>query len=177
MVLILLGGAALVGAASTADDAPIGWWVFGGLGVLAGGWFVVSWAAFRLRYRTPQEREEAKARLIASAPVEYQRLERGKLAHQATKHKAAVLRSGVDGTAIVTFLADGHRGNEFEHLVYLELDVTVGGGSQYSVKTGEYLTAASAGSVAPGRELVVKVDPADRRRVAVDWERSLRLTR
>jgi hypothetical protein len=35
----------------------------------------------------------------------------------------------------------------------------------------------SSGSIAPGWELVVKVDPKDPQRVAVDWERSLRLPR
>ena len=89
--------------------------------------------------------------------------------------KRDVLRRGFDATAIVTFLADGGRGNEFHQLVYLELEVFVDGRPPYGVRTGEYLTAASAGSVAPGRELVVKVDPQDAQRVAVDWERSLRL--
>ncbi len=59
--------------------------------------------------------------------------------------------------------------------MHLELDVTVPGSATYQVKTGEYLTAASTGSVAPGRRLRVNVLPDDPQRVAVDWERSLRL--
>lgn len=70
--------------------------------------------------------------------------------------RPATLRSGIDGTAVVRFLADGHRANEFTHLAYLELEVTVAGGLPYQVETGEYL------------------NPADPTRVAVDWERSLR---
>ena len=73
----------------------------------------------------------------------------------------------------MTFLADVD-GGELPCLVYLELEVTPRFGPSYTVKTGEELTAASVGTVAPGRELVVRVDPEDRGRVAVDWEVSLR---
>jgi hypothetical protein len=88
-----------------------------------------------------------------------------------------VLRDGADTSAVVTFVADGHRANEFRQLVYLELQVTPpGGGEPYEVRTGEFVNAASAGSLTPGRKLWVKVGPADPQRVAVDWDRSLRLT-
>lgn len=79
-------------------------------------------------------------------------------------------------TAVVPFLASANRASQFRHLVYLELEVTRPDGPPYLVKTGEYLDASSAGSVTPGRVLHVKVDSVDPDRVAVDWERSLRLT-
>jgi hypothetical protein len=94
---------------------------------------------------------------------------------QATKHADVILRSDQDGEAKITFIADCKRGNETSQLVYLELEVTVAGGNPYPVQTGEFLSAASAGSVSPGRILAVKIDPQDRTKVAVDWEKSLRL--
>ena len=108
-------------------------------------------------------------------PGEAPLFDRMEVAHQATKRKKAILGSGLDGSAVVTFLADGNRGNQFEQLVYLELDVTVGERPCYPVRTGEYVTATSSGSLSPGRRLVVKVDPVDPQQVAVDWDRSLRL--
>ncbi|MFW6092083.1 MAG: hypothetical protein ACODAF_09370, partial [Actinomycetota bacterium] len=120
--------------------------------------------------------EQYFERLTAQREEMGRPLDRAGLAHRATKHKKAVLRSGTDATAVVTFLADGHRANEYRHLVYLELEVHPPDQTPYHVKTGEYLNAASAGSVAPGKELRVKVDPDDPQRVAVDWERSLRLS-
>lgn len=38
-------------------------------------------------------------------------------------------------------------------------------------------TPAATGTLAPGRELVVKVDPEDPQRAAVNWERSLPLSK
>ena len=93
------------------------------------------------------------------------------------REKRQILRAGAEATAVVTFLADAELSSEFPHLVYLELEVTPRFGSSYPVKTGEHLTPASVGTVAPGRELVVKVDPQDRERAAVDWGASLRLRR
>lgn len=169
------GGVGLLVAAGVAEDPPVWWWLAGvPLAVLCGA-LALAWIRFRLRYRSPEERERAIDALDSRREATGRPLERSRLAHRATKHKKDVLRSGVDGSAVVTFIADGHRANEYRHLVYLELEVTVAGSPPYEVKTGEYLTPASAGSVSPGRELLVKVDPHDHDRVAVDWERSLRL--
>lgn len=172
-----VAGVAFVVMAAGSDDAPLWWWWVGVPLTVLGGWLLLVWIRFRLRFPTAEQRRAHVARLEEHRRELGKPLDRSRLAHRAARHKKAVLRSGVDTTATVTFLADGHRANEFHQLVYLELDVTPpGGGQPYPVRTGEFLTAASAGSVSPGRELRVKVDPADPHRVAVDWERSLRIT-
>lgn len=170
-----VAGAALVVAAATTDDPPLWWWILGGALALGCGFLAATWISFRLRHRSPEERERAFEAMRQRQEVVGRPVVRSKIAYRATKHKRSVLRSGVEGSAVVTFLADGGRANEFRQLVYLELDVTVPGQEAYPVKTGEFLNSASAGSVSPGRELKVKVDPTDPRRVAVDWEASLRL--
>lgn len=184
--LVFFGGLAigigLLAVAFTSDAPSVALWVWGGVLTAFFGYHVATAVVFRLRNPTPEARAAARAELLARRDAlldESGRGEpgRGALAHKATKGrgKSTVLRDGVPGTAVITFIADGHRGNEFTHLVYLELDVSVGGAPPYAVRTGEYLTAASTGTVTPGRELVVKVDPTDPQRVAVDWEESLRL--
>lgn len=167
-------GLGLIAARVFADD-PRGWWLPVGipLTVVCGGLASV-WIVFRLRYRGAQ-REQYFKRLEDKRAETARPLDRSRLAHRATKHKKQVLRSGTDATAVITFLADGRRANEYHQLVYLELEVSLPGQPPYQVKTGEYLTAAAAGSVAPGKDLWVKVDPDDQQRVAVDWEQSLRL--
>lgn len=178
--LVVYGGAvagvALVVAAIASTSEPVWWWIVGVPLVSVCGSLTVVWVAFWLRHRSPEERQRALDDLAARREASAQPVERSRVAHRATKHKKAVLRSGTDATAVVRFLADGHRANVFRQLVYLELEVTVPGREPYVVKTGEYVTAATAGSMAPGRRLRVKVDPADPQRVAVDWERSLRLS-
>lgn len=170
-----VGGAGLLVAAGVADDPPAWWRVAGAALVVVCGAPALAWTRFRLRYRSPEERQRAVDALGARREAMGRPLERSRIAHRATKHKQAVLGSGIDASAVVTFIADGHRANEHRHLVYLELDVTIPGSPPYEVKTGEYLNPASAGSVSSGRELLVKVDPHHHDRVAVDWERSLRL--
>lgn len=168
-------GIALIVSAVRSDD-PRDWWLPVGipLAVLGGGLAFI-WIRFRLKYRTPEQREEYFDKLAAQREQIGRPLDRSRLAHRATRYKKDVLRTGTDATAVVTFLADGKRANEFQQLVYLELEVTPPGQAPYHVKTGEYLNAASAGSVAPGKDLWVKVDPEDPQRVAVDWEQTLRL--
>jgi hypothetical protein len=172
-----VAGVALVVAAVRSEDPPLWWWWTGTPLAVLCGLLASMWVWMRLRFRSKEERQAYLDGLEAKRDEVGRPLDRSRLAHRATRHKKAVLRSGVDTTATVTFLADGHRANEFHQLVYLELAVTPpGGGEPYQVRTGEFLNAASAGSVSPGRELRVRVDPADPQRVAVDWERSLRLT-
>lgn len=175
-------GLGLLAAAYASDEPPVALWVVGGLLTAFFGYNVATAVAFRLRNPTPEAREAARAQIVARRDaLRGEQAEsgpgRGTVAHRASKGKAAVLRDGAPGTAVITFIADGNRGNDSTHLVYLELDVSVGGPAPYPVRTGEYLTAASTGTVSPGRELVVKVDRADPQRVAVDWDQSLRLRR
>jgi hypothetical protein len=167
-------GAALLISATTTDDAPR-WWLFVGLTlVLIGGPLTLLGLHNMLRYPTPEARQQRLQELASQRAVLAERLEPGRIAHQATKYKKEVLRDGVNATALVTRLADGGRGNDTHQLVYLELAVESSADATYPVRTGEYLTAALSGSVTPGRRLAVKVDPRDPQRVAVDWDRSLR---
>lgn len=169
-----VAGIALVVAAALTDAPTWYWWLGVPLAVVFGALASMG-IRFRLRHRTPEERQRVLTEIAERKEALAEPLERSTLAHRETKHKKHVLRSGIDADAVITFLADGKRGDDLERLVYLELDVTVPGAAPYSVQTGEYLTAASTGSVAPGRRLRVKVLPDDPQRVAVDWERSLRL--
>lgn len=173
----LLAGLVMVVAAARADDPPQWWWWVGIPLTLVCGLLVAVWIRFRLRFPSKEARLQYLAQLEERRQVLGEPLDRSRVASRATRHKKAVLRGGVDASAVITFLADGHRANEYQQLVYLELQVTPpDGGEPYQVRTGEFLNAASAGSVTPGRQLWVKVDPADPHRVAVDWDRSLRLT-
>lgn len=166
-------GVALVAMWASGDDAPL-WWLIVGL-VLLALFFPLLLMGIRYWTMSPDERE----RRLGTATAERQRL-RGKLdrttfAHRAAKGKRHVLASGLPAEALVTFLADGGRANEFRALVYIELEVHRDGAEPYEARTGEYVTAASSGTLEPGAVLQVKVDPTDPQRVAVDWEASLRL--
>ena len=168
-------GITLLAVAVVSDEPPAALWITGGLLTAFFGYQVGFAIMFRLRNPTPEARAAARERRLAGYDGRRRDAARDLVAHEATKHRRAVLRDGVEGTAMITFVADGHRGNDSTLLVYLELDVRVSGTDAYPVRTGEYLTAASTGAAAPGRELLVKVDHTDPQRVAVDWERSLRV--
>jgi hypothetical protein len=117
------------------------------------------------------------------------RQDRIEFAHGTYKYKREVLRTGAAGRATITALENLRRDlrrNEDDDrgLIYLELAVTVGADPPYAVRTGEYLGSLwlegrplleGRDALAVGRELVVRVDLTDRRRVAVDWEKSGRL--
>jgi hypothetical protein len=170
----LAGGTALLIAAVASGGAPR-WWLFAGIAlVLLSGPLTLLGLHHRLRYPTPEARQERLEQLARRRAALEKQLAPGRIAHQATRYRNEVLRDGVDATALVTRLADGGRGNDTHQLVYLELAVEGTDGTTYPVETGDYLTAASSGSVSPGRRLAVKVDPRDPQRVAVDWDRSLR---
>jgi hypothetical protein len=168
-----IGGAYLTVQGFASDDPPVLWWVGIPVAMLC---LPLALLGLRFRLRPAEERQRRIQAMAARAGEVNLQTERRKIADRARKHRREVLRNGVDGSAVVTFLADAELSDETNHpLVYLELRVTVPGWPTYDVRTGENLSAAAAGSVAPGRELVVKVDPADAQRVAVDWEQSLRL--
>lgn len=137
--------------------------------------YMIGWGLwFRLTHPSRQERERYREQMLAGEHGNRQAA-RGFFADRATRDKAAVLRTGVDGLGVVTLIADGRIRRGHRDLVYLELDVTLADGPVYQVRTGEYLSAAAAGTVRPGATLYLKVDPADQLRVAVDWDRCLRL--
>jgi hypothetical protein len=175
---IVLFGAAVAGLvlivlAAVSGDAPVWQWVVGICLLVVTVPIII--AGVRLRRLPEGERQARMASLESRAEASQREVDKSRLAHAARKHKKEVLRSGVDGTARILAIEDGGRANEFRALVYLELEVTIPGRAAFEVPTGEYVTAAASGSLRPGGELVVKVDPDDTSRVAVDWDESLRL--
>jgi hypothetical protein len=99
------------------------------------------------------------------------RRDRRIFATEATRYKREVLRTGAEARAVVT-AADGSLGSDEDKgdLFYLELAVTVGTDAPSVVRTGEYLSTNYVNAVKVGRELSVRVDPDNRKRVAVDWK-------
>lgn len=166
-------GLVLFVLAVVSGDAPVWLWIVA-VGLLAVTLPIIV-SVLRLRMLPSAEREARLAAMEAKREVLDGEVSRSDLAYAATKHKKDVLASGIDGQAVVVALADGGRANEFRSLVYLELQVTVPGQSSFRVPTGEFVTAAASGSLAPGRQLRVKVDATDTSRVAVDWDASLGL--
>lgn len=170
----LLTGAAVLARAAGLPDPPAWLWWSGAALVLSCGFLTGAWVSLYFRYPDPVKRrayvEEFRARQTeASSAAEQKKADWW----AATTRAKAVLRSGVDGTAVVMQVSDGDVASELQQLVHLELEVTVGDGPAYRVSTGEFLNATSAGSVRVGAQLAVKVDPQDGQRVAVDWDRSL----
>jgi hypothetical protein len=139
---------------------------------------VVLFFAYRFRRtHTPEER----AALAAESEL---RRDRIRFARGTTTYKREVLRTGVEARAVITAVGDLRHTDDDDRteLVYLELSVTVGADTSYAVRTGEYIGAVDVGwdrvrwqvsSLWVGRKLVVRVDPTDRQRVAVDWRRSV----
>lgn len=104
-----VAGAALLVMAAATEGAPGWWWAAGEPLALSCGSLATIWISFRLRHRSPAEREAAFDQMRTRQAELDLLLERSTLAHRATRCKRAVLRSGVAGTAVVTFLADGRR--------------------------------------------------------------------
>jgi len=179
--LVFFGGLAVgVGLlvwAVASPAPPVGLWVAGGAITAFFGYHVATAVAFRLRYRTPEERDAARERLVMGADGHAREEARGLLAKQATRYTTEVLRTGRPAAAVVTFAADGHRDDDARRLVYLELDVSAHGSRPRRVRTGDYVAPATLAALVPGATLEVKVDPADPDRVAVDWARTLPLLR
>ena len=173
VVIADLAGIALIVLWATTDDAPT-WWLVAGIALLV---VFLPILAIGIRFWTmdPDERAARLAATRARSEQLHGTVDRSRLAHRATKHKKQVLATGTPAEALVTFLADGGRASEFRSLVYLELEVHADGVEPWEVRTGEYVTAASSGTLEPGAVLRVKVDPADPQRVAVDWDETLRL--
>lgn len=166
-------GLALLGWAATSPEPPVWLWVVGGLLTAFFGYQVATAIAFRLRYRTPEERDAARERLLMGPDGHARDEARGLLAKQATTYTAEVLRIGRPATGVVVFAADGHHEDDARQLAYLELDVSAYGGKARRVRTGDWVAPATLTALVPGVSLDVKVDPADPDRVAVDWARSL----
>lgn len=169
-----LAGVAVLAHTAALSDPPTWLWWSGAALVLSCGMLTGVWVSLYFRYPDPVKRrayvEEFRARQTAASSAAEQKKADW---WAATTRAKAVLRSGVDGRAVVTQVRDGDVASELQQLVHLELEVTVGDGPAYRVSTGEFLSATSAGSVRVGARLPVKVDPEDPRRVAVDWDRAL----
>ncbi len=166
-------GLALLAWAAMSPEPPAWAWVVGGLLTAFFGYQVATAIAFRLRYRTPEERDAARERLLTGPDGHAREAARGILAKQATTYTAEVLRTGRPATGVVVFAADGNHEHDTHRLAYLELDVSAYGAKPHRVRTGDWVAPATLTALVPGVALDVKVDPADPDRVAVDWERSL----
>lgn len=166
-------GIALIVRWATGDDPPI-WWLLVGI-VLVAMFFPLLLIGVRFWTMSSEERDRRLGAASAKSERLHGQVDRSRFAHRAAKENRDVLTSGVPAEALVTLLADGGRANEFRSLVYIELEVHRDGADPYAARTGEYVTAASSGTLEPGAVLQVKLDPADPQRVAVDWEASLRL--
>ena len=175
--VIFFGGLAvglglLVWAALSAE--PPAWlWVVGGLLTAFFGYNVTTAIVFRLRYRTPEEREAARERLLMGPDGHAREEARGILAKQAAAYTAEVLRTGRPATGVVVFAADAHHEDDARTLAYLELDVSAHGATPRRVRTGNWVARGTLAALVPGTTLDVRVDPADPDRVAVDWARAL----
>lgn len=175
--LIFFGGLAvglgLLAWAATSPSPPVAVWIVGGLLTAFFGYHVSTAVAFRLRYRTPEERDAARERLLMGADGHAREEARGVLAKQSAKRAPEVLRTGRPATAVVVFAADCHREDPTRTLVYLELDVSAHGARPRRVRAGDWVSRTTMAALVPGVTLEVKVDTAEPDRVAVDWERTL----
>ncbi|KGM15028.1 hypothetical protein N867_12720 [Actinotalea fermentans ATCC 43279 = JCM 9966 = DSM 3133] len=169
----LFVGLGLLGWAAVSPEPPVWAWVVGGLLTAFFGYNVASAVVFRLRYRTPEERDAARERLLMGPDGHAREEARGILAKQATTYTDEVLRIGRTATGVVVFAADGNHEHDTRRLAYLELDVSAYGAKPHRVRTGDWVAPATLRALVPGVALEVKVDPADPDRVAVDWPRSL----
>lgn len=193
MLVVLAAGLGLLAAAVSNEGPQVWWWMAGGLLTLVGGVRWAIWIAFWIRYPTREARQAHRERVATELATllrerdqerrrerQWQRKQTPSRerdttpAHRAIEYRDEVLRYGVDGTAVITGVGDADYGNEYRRLAYLELEVCIGDAPGYPVRTGAYVSLITSGSVAPGRRLAVKVDPADAQRVAVDWDRTLR---
>jgi hypothetical protein len=168
-----IGGVGLISVGLAGDETEMVMVVIGALLLLVSIPLII--VRTRMGSLSPEERQArlgAMTERLEAAQEPGARLRSG---HKEAKRKKPILAKGVDGTAIIQSLTFGGRANTYHSLVLMELEVHVPGGEPYEVDTGEYVTAAGQGSLAPGNELVVKVDPDDPQKVAVDWDASLRL--
>lgn len=86
------------------------------------------------------------------------------------RSNAALLRSGIPGTATVLSLRDtGTTINRVNAVVELGLQVAIPGRAPYQVKIETMIGRMNWGSVQPGAQLAVRVDPANARHIAIDW--------
>ncbi len=175
--LILYGaavaGVALVVLGVTAEETSLLLIIVGAIVLLITLPLVIM--GIRLRAMSPEDRQarlDAMTDRLGSAQEPGSRLRKG---HKEAKKKKPILANGIDGTATIVSLTFGGRANTYHSLVLMELEVSAPGHDPYLVDTGEYVSPAGTGSLAPGNELVVKIDPSDPQKVAVDWDQSLRL--
>ncbi|MGE0424506.1 MAG: hypothetical protein AB7O88_19760 [Reyranellaceae bacterium] len=82
----------------------------------------------------------------------------------------ALLRTGIAGTATVLSLRDtGTTINRVHAVVELGLLVAIPGRAPYQARAETMVARMNWGSVQPGMQLSVRVDPADATRIAIDW--------
>jgi hypothetical protein len=82
----------------------------------------------------------------------------------------ALLRSGIAGTATVLSMRDtGTTINRVNAVVELGLLVALPGRAPYQARLETMIGRMNWGSVQPGTQLAVRVDPTDATRIAIDW--------
>lgn len=85
--------------------------------------------------------------------------------------QALLLATGVPGHAFVRAAADTGIVVQGDSVVELTLDVTAQGGAPYEVRTAALVPAAARSRALPGATVPVRIDPAQRGNVVVDWLR------
>ncbi|GAT67404.1 lipoprotein [Planomonospora sphaerica] len=83
-----------------------------------------------------------------------------------------LLAAGVPATAVVLSMRDTGMTLNDQPMVGFELEVRPTGAAPYRVAHRETLPRLLVGAVLPGSVLSVRIDPADPRRLAVDWNRA-----
>lgn len=83
----------------------------------------------------------------------------------------ALLRNGIPGTATVLSVRDtGATINRVNAVVELGLRVTIPGRPPYQTMLETMVGRMNWGSVQPGTQLAVRVDPANAQHIAIDWK-------
>lgn len=160
--------------AIVADDAPAGQWIFSIIVLVVMVPMII--AAWRLRLMTPEDRA-ARVERLESRRDRFAAASTAGLSKQAKRGtKQRILSEGVPATARIIGIRDGQQASTFSTLVGIELEVRLPGRDPYVTETGESVSRAAIGIVAPGRELSVRVLPDDDSSVAVDWDASMRLS-
>ncbi|MBG0815510.1 hypothetical protein [Planomonospora sp. ID82291] len=88
-----------------------------------------------------------------------------------TRGNDDLLAGGVPAAAVVLSMRDTGMTVNDQPLVGFELEVRPEGAAPYRVAHRETLPRLLVGAVLPGSALSVRIDPADPRRLAVDWSR------
>lgn len=91
------------------------------------------------------------------------------MAQQTAAANAAV--SGVDGTATIVAVRQGHGMVNYQPMIELDLTVVPDGGLPYPVTVKQVTPQIHLARAQPGASVPVKIAPGDPSSVWVDWDR------